>query len=594
MRENGGRGDEREESVAADEQSPGNRSRRGVLALLAAGTVGIGLGTAALSDTPDEGEADSTIEASATETTGRPETTGTEPPPSTVATSSGLFETTATATPVGTQVSTDTDGAGDSETADPSDAPSDAGGSGGSSSAGGSDGSSGGDPSTETAQSPTETTVETETTSEPTTQPPTENAGQTATPTETSTEAPTETTTEPPTETPSQTPAETPTQTSTPVETPTPTSTATPTQTPTETPTQTSTPTETSTEPPPETGPKWRTETSVPVEQSDAGGGVVDGKLLYFGGFDSGVELNARTRTFLYDPAEGGSGAWTRVEDMPKAVWGPCGVSANGRVFSFGGVLTPAEGDNVPTDDIFVYEPGDGWRNLTAESGVRCPYTTWAMGGVYDPESGYIYCVGGGTGDTESDTATDHGTGGTTHWSFDEHRLWAFDPEAEEVVDDSLAQIPEAKRWPTVARVVVDGRTKIHALGGVKSTAGSTDSNFRYDPIDDEWEEAAPTPIPGHYATTNDPVVDNQLYLSHGLFRENDESLSVDSFRSFCHRYDPEADEFDTSLPDEGTPRVGCVDGVIDGRLYVTGGHVKLYDEQGYHDCTTVASSFLP
>ncbi|QCJ46282.1 galactose oxidase [Haloprofundus sp. MHR1] len=542
MGENDDRVGEHDSGMSEGEQSSKGRSRRGLLALLAAGTVGAGLGVAALSERFD-GEGDSPPGAgtdersentSASESDEPSETTGTDEPSATTATTSGLTETD---TPTTDTPTTDTP----AQTGDTTGA---------------------------------ETSAESDTSSENGAATDTETRSETDTESETSTETGASTT---------ATPAESGTETAAtdvPPETDAPEGTETPTTTDTET----------------STGPasQWRSETPLPLAHSDAGGGVVDGRLLYFGGFDSGVDTNAVAQTFTYEPAEAGEGTWTRVEDLPKAVWGPCGVTVENRVYSFGGVSNPAEGENEPTDDIFVYESGEGWRNLTAESGVRCPYPNWAMGGIYDPESRLVYCVGGGTGDTDAETATNHGTGGTTHWSFDEHRLWTFDPEAEEVVDDSLAQLPEAKRWPTVARVVVDGRTKIHALGGVKSTAGSTDSNFRYDPVDDEWEAATPTPIPGHYATTDNPVIDNQLYLSHGLFRENGESLSVDSFRSFCHRYDPVADEFDTSLPDEGTPRVGCVDAVIDGRLYTVAGHVKRYDQQGYHDCMSVSSSFEP
>ncbi|MFC4552251.1 MULTISPECIES: Kelch repeat-containing protein [Halorussus] len=445
---------------------------------------------------------------------------------------------------------------------------------------GGSGGQSGGSGS---FRDPEPTTTTTETTADPTTS---------TTPGTTSGRPPTSTTTTTTADpTTSTTPTPTPTTTPETSTTPPATTTLTPTTT------ETTTPTPTTTERPPDGDGAWSAEASLPAPQSDAGGGVVDGNIYYFGGIESGENLPAVARTYRFDPTAGGEtdgGAWERLEDMPRALWAPCGVAAEGKVFSFGGAPrdAPYGTGEPPSDEIFVYEPGEGWRDLTAETGVRCPYPNWAMGGVYDPDSGLVYLVGGGTDVTDRESASDHGVGGERPGTYDESRVWTFDPAAEEVVDPDLARLPEARRWPTVALVEVGGELCLHAICGLFGVTGPTNQNLRLRLSSGEWETMTPAPRAGSYATTSDPVIDGTVYLTHGLFWED--SPSVDSYTAACHAYDPATDEFRTDLARPRRLRGGSVDAVVDDTLYVVGGHVKRYDRNGYHDCVTASESFAP
>ncbi|PSP73198.1 galactose oxidase, partial [Halobacteriales archaeon QS_3_64_16] len=226
----------------------------------------------------------------------------------------------------------------------------------------------------------------------------------------------------------------------------------------------------------------WSEKQRLPADQSAAGGGVLDGQLYYFGGFRSGPGLDATDRAFVYDPAAGSEGKWESIADMPAELWGPCGVATEDRVFSFGGAPPdgPYNGDN-PTDAITVYEPGVGWRDLTSETGVRCPYRSWAMSGVYDPASELIYCIGGGTNVTDRESATDHGTDSDSLGRYDESRIWTFDPTTEAVTDPDFARLPEAKRWATVGFIESDGDRYLHAICGGSGVVGPTDSNYRLD-----------------------------------------------------------------------------------------------------------------
>jgi hypothetical protein len=337
----------------------------------------------------------------------------------------------------------------------------------------------------------------------------------------------------------------------------------------------------------PETG--WTEQAPLPVVGSDAGGGVLEGKLHFFGGIETGVGLEAVARTFAYDPSAGSGGAWERLPDVPEQLWGPCGVATDDALYSFGGAPTdaPYEG-GPPSDAIFRYRPGDGWTDLSA----RCPYPNWVMGGVYNPRDGLIYCLGGGTGAHDAETATDYGSDGDVPGTYDERRLWTFDPETERVADADLARMPAAKRWPTVALFSVDGSQYLHAIGGLSGTTGPTDSNFRYDFDTGEFERAQPLPRAGTYATHSNPVIDGQAYLTHGMFWEGEST--IERYKPIAHRYDPVEDGFETDLPEPTHLRGGATSGVIDGTLYVVGGHIKRFEQNGLHDCVAHNEAYTP
>ena len=403
----------------------------------------------------------------------------------------------------------------------------------------------------------------------------------------------TETTTEqPPTATTTETTATTQPPTATTTEPTTETSTTEPTTT--EEPPTTTTETTTTTEQPPSEGGSWSNGPDFPAPQSNMGGGVVDGSIYCFGGIESGENLPAVARTYRFDPADGGEGTWHRLGDMPRALWAPCGVAAEGNLYSFGGAPTdaPYGTGEPPSDEIFVYAPDEGWRNLTAETGVRCPYPNWAMGGVYDPGDGLIYLVGGGTDVTDRESASDHGVGTDDPGTYDESRVWTFDPATEEVANPDLVRLPKARRWPSVARTEVGGETYIHAICGLFGVTGPTNDNLRYRVSTGEWESMTPAPRSGCYATNSNPVIDGTLFLTHGFFWEDEPS--VDSYEAACHAYDPATDSFRTDLPSPQRLRGGAVDAVVEDTLHVVGGHVKRYDQNGYHDCKTATEAFTP
>ncbi|WP_458189861.1 hypothetical protein [Haladaptatus sp. NG-WS-4] len=279
---------------------------------------------------------------------------------------------------------------------------------------------------------------------------------------------------------------------------------------------------------------------------------------------------------------------------MPRGLWAPCGVATPDAIFSFGGAPSrgPYHPNRPPTDEIYRYRPNDGWTNLTATHDVRCPYPNWAMGGVFNPTDGLVYCVGGGTVASRRKSASNHGLRRPRPGTFDERRLWTFDPKRKRVVDSDVGRMPKAKRWPSVSLCEIDGRQYLYAICGLLGVTGPTASNFRFDIRRGNWERMKPAPLPGIYGTTSNPVVDGVVYLTHGLFWKG--NPSVDSYATVCHRYDSRTDRFRTSLPEPCFRRGGTVDGVIDGTLYVAGGHIKRFDQNGYHDCQRYTEAFHP
>jgi len=337
----------------------------------------------------------------------------------------------------------------------------------------------------------------------------------------------------------------------------------------------------------------WEEKAPLPVVQSDAGGGVLDGKLYFFGGIETATGLDAVTRAFAYDLTDGVNGSWDRIEDLPRALWGNCGVATDSALYSFGGAPQDAPYlEEPPSDAIFKYTSDDGWEDLTSIQGVRCPYRNWVMKGVHNPVDGLIYCVGGGTAVTDRPSATDHGLDDQESGTYDESRIWTFDPATEQIRNPDLARMPEAKRWISVALVEVDEQQYIHAIGGLLGTTGPTDSNFRYDIAAGRWEWMQPTPRPGTYATHSNPVIQNEVYLTHGMFWED--RSTIDRYELVAHRYDPVADSFSTDLPTPQYLRGGATCGVIDGNLYVVGGHLKRFDQNGLHDAVAYNESFTP
>ena len=309
----------------------------------------------------------------------------------------------------------------------------------------------------------------------------------------------------------------------------------------------------------------WAWKRHIPTALSDFGSAVLNGQLYIFGGIQTGIGLQATSLAYSYAPS---TNTWQSIPNLPEPLWGQCGVAAAGKIFSFGGAppYAPYNG-TPPTDKIFRYQPGDGWTDLTATNGVRCPYPNWAMGGVYNPKDGLIYCFGGGTNVTNRSSAVNHTPKSTNPGRFDETRIWTFNPQNETVVNPDLARMPVAKRWPTAAVATVGGKNYIYAIGGILGLDGTTSTNFRFDPTTKKWASMRPAPKAAYYNTRSNPVINNKIYLTH--------PFTGSSYLLATYAYNPVTNTYNTNLRPPKYRRIGAGSGVIGNKLYVPGGHTK-------------------
>lgn len=327
----------------------------------------------------------------------------------------------------------------------------------------------------------------------------------------------------------------------------------------------------------PTTAASWTTKVSLPRAQSNMGAAVLNDILYIFGGIRTDTGLKTVPDTYGYDPTVGSEGQWTQFESMPTSLWGMSGVTANGKVYSFGGAPadSPYMTGTPPTDKIFMLQPGGGWTDLTATKGVRCPYPNWAMSTVYNPSDGLIYCLGGGTSvawaNDHPTESTDFGASADSAGGFDCRRIWTFDPVTNTVANQRLTLMPAAKRWPVAARVVVNGQACIHAIGGWRGNVGSTSTNYRYNTVTKTVTTMRATPRVGYYAGRNNPVINNQVYLSYQLVGTS----YPGSYLRKAVRYNPSTNTYMTLSQAPAPIRIGSGSGIIGNTLYIAGGHTK-------------------
>ena len=302
---------------------------------------------------------------------------------------------------------------------------------------------------------------------------------------------------------------------------------------------------------------------NLPEPMADPGGAAIDGTLYVYGGFYPSA-TDEIASTYAYDPNT--DDGWRERESVPTGRWLPCGVATDDRLYSFGG-----RAGGAPSDRIFAFDPDDGWTDLTASAGSRCPEPAWGMQGVYDENRGRIWVAGGGI-------ETEDGKQNTT-------RLWTFDP-ADDAISDDYAPLPDGRHVFTMG--LLD--RSLYVVSGYQLDGDFDAATWAYDIEADEWRRRTPAPLNVLGATRNQPVVDGKLYVTHGLNwgeradpkqfphkRVETKTLRARYFYATCFEYDPTRETVPGVDPwrrmaDAAVPRDGVANAVVDGTLYVVGG----------------------
>ena len=178
------------------------------------------------------------------------------------------------------------------------------------------------------------------------------------------------------------------------------------------------------------------------------------GTCFYFGGLGTGNALTAYSQK--YDIA---SGTWTRITDLPTAVFGAVGGYIDGKVYVAGG-FTSETSPWPPTDALQVYDvAGDSWS-----AGPAMPLARGAItGGVVD---GKLYVTAG------------------MDQTYEWRSLHEYDPNTNAWTEKSGA--PDFFTFGAGA----GSATRLYVGGGYFGENGF----FEYDPGIDTWETKAVMP----------------------------------------------------------------------------------------------------
>lgn len=202
-------------------------------------------------------------------------------------------------------------------------------------------------------------------------------------------------------------------------------------------------------------------------------------------------------------PAEAGPSAddaWTRVADLPAAIFDNSAVTLDGKVYSIGG----GTGSGLEKK-VWVYDPDtDSWSELPELASSRAKPGVAAVGGK-------IYVTGGWADNGNPDPAMD-----------------VFDPASEtwSRLDGVTNPAPAAAAGTAVAG------GKIYLVGGCTDGAcTASDETVAFDPQTETFTTRAPYPHPVSWMSCGG--IGDQVYCAGG---------TSGSDYTDAHRYDPASD----------------------------------------------------
>ena len=330
----------------------------------------------------------------------------------------------------------------------------------------------------------------------------------------------------------------------------------------------------------------WTRKADMPTQRSGFDTCIVDGKIYAIGGEIEGFGNLSLSTVEMYDPK---TDTWERKADMLTARTGVSVSVVDEKIYAIGGTelkrfeidviingefrkVKRWEPKELPT--VEMYDPvTDTW---TQRADMPTPRNT-----VTCVVNGKIYAIGG--------------------LAFNE-KQWRLDTvEVYDPATDTWAKaksMNHARDGATVS--VVNG--KIYVMGGtgwpqIPNQPGPYLSNIGvFNPKANQWRDIAEMfePKVGHSAS----VIDGKIYVIGGGFWEN----GLYTHLSTIEIYDPKMDGW-ISRPDMPMSKLGHTAEVINGEIYIFGGHsdgdedplitVEVYDPAIVHDRITAIGKLL-
>ena len=320
-----------------------------------------------------------------------------------------------------------------------------------------------------------------------------------------------------------------------------------------------------------------------------AGSAVVNGQLWVFGGGQpfvaadgsaprlDQVQPNALTVSAIYEPVDN---RWTSGPALGTARVLMGSTAVGSRVIAVAGLSdgtdlnTVEAADSVPSNRCPTITPTPSATGtpptLTPTAtitpvpcgiwGTIDPWTSVSnlppalYGTTLSSDGQYLYEAGGGNGEYS------HGT----------RQMSRYDPATSSWQPRRL--LPSLSVYASMA--YAPNVQKFYYFGGSSNTnvksdaipARVTNSTVVYDPLTDQWANAANMPASFGRAYVSIAYDAGKIYVPGG---SNSGGFSP---QNTLWVYDPTSDSWDSSLPPLPMPVMGATSGVIDGHLYVAGG----------------------
>ncbi len=302
---------------------------------------------------------------------------------------------------------------------------------------------------------------------------------------------------------------------------------------------------------------RWAKAAPLPETSEEFSAIAANGKIYLIGGNPIGDTGSPKGLVQEYNTD---TDTWVQKKPMPVPTHHAAIAEYQGKIYVMGGgVQRVAGGPNqFPTSNAWEYDPAeDSWKALA-------PMPTSRMAGVAAVVGGKIYVIGGASVHPGHQIVSL--SPAVPHRSLDTNE--AYDPATN--TWETRTPMPTARNH--AAAGVVNG--KIYVIGGRLAAAylslgSNTDVVEQYDPATDSWGTAG-LRMPIARSGMGWATYQDRIYIAGGEIFDAHMMAAIRAVEA----YDPATNQWSV-LPTMPTARHGVSVAVVNGRLYVIGGHLQ-------------------